>query len=236
MSNLLASVQTSVRRELDVVNASVKQHRIGFVLPGVVLLVEFAMIPTRLLAGPQEPASDVREEEREEYYRKRALKIDTLVCLRVLLAVLALLFTPQNLWGKCVVVMLWLCSVTNIVAAVIHYGIVEGRPARVFSIPRVIVLSLLNYLEVILWFAVIFATCGRFNVGHLGPLDAIYFSGATVFTVGYGDIVPLGGTRLLALLEVSVGVLILVILIGRMLGSASTLGEYARKITPRKRE
>ncbi len=101
-----------------------------------------------------------------------------------------------------------------------------------FNLPRVIILSLVNYFEVMLWFAAVYAVSGKFNVGRLNSLDALYFSGATIFTIGYGDIAPLGGTRLLAILEVLIGLLVLAILVSRMLGSARVIEELCAKMPP----
>ncbi len=39
-------------------------------------------------------------------------------------------------------------------------------------------------------------------------LDLLYFSGETLFSVGYGDMLPIGVTRLFALLESMIGILL----------------------------
>ncbi|SDK33837.1 potassium channel family protein [Sediminibacillus albus] len=47
------------------------------------------------------------------------------------------------------------------------------------------------------------------SLSNVGPLEslahALYFSGVTLMTVGYGDIVPIGLGRVLALLEALIG-------------------------------
>ncbi|WP_053363233.1 ion channel [Bacillus sp. FJAT-27251] len=38
--------------------------------------------------------------------------------------------------------------------------------------------------------------------------NLLYFSGVTILSVGYGDLIPVGGARFFALLEASIGILL----------------------------
>jgi Ion channel len=58
-------------------------------------------------------------------------------------------------------------------------------------------------------------------------LDAIYYSGVTFFTLGYGDIVPIGGPeRLLAVVEAFLGLGIVALVIGFL---PTLYGAYSRR-------
>jgi potassium channel LctB len=46
--------------------------------------------------------------------------------------------------------------------------------------------------------------------------DSFYFSVATATTLGYGDILPLGASKMLAVLQASVGVMVFTVFVGKM--------------------
>jgi potassium channel LctB len=46
--------------------------------------------------------------------------------------------------------------------------------------------------------------------------DSFYFSIATATTLGYGDILPLGASKMLAVLQASVGVMVFTVFVGKM--------------------
>lgn len=46
--------------------------------------------------------------------------------------------------------------------------------------------------------------------------DSVYFSVTTVTTLGYGDILPLGLSKSLAMIQASVGVMIFTVFVGKM--------------------
>ncbi|MGZ5009186.1 MAG: potassium channel family protein [Methylobacter sp.] len=79
-----------------------------------------------------------------------------------------------------------------------------------------IVLSLKSYLELLLDFALLYAiTDASLWKGCIAPLkitDAIYYSGITITTTGYGDITPINWyPQFLAVYEVFCGVILLVV-------------------------
>lgn len=45
-------------------------------------------------------------------------------------------------------------------------------------------------------------------IADTGFLNCLYFSGVTILSVGYGDLVPVGSARFFALIQASIGVLL----------------------------
>jgi hypothetical protein len=70
-----------------------------------------------------------------------------------------------------------------------------------YSYSRSLVLALLNFVEAILGFALIYL---RFEalVGATTALDAVYFSAVTATTVGYGDVFPTPEGRIIVMLQI----------------------------------
>ena len=99
---------------------------------------------------------------------------------------------------------------------------------------RIVVIALINYVEVVVAFAVLYAMNRDFafakTQGALhGPGDALYFSAISGLTVGYGDIVPTGASRTYVVAEVFTGMFLLAVLVGRMLGSMERIPELGEK-------
>jgi hypothetical protein len=91
-----------------------------------------------------------------------------------------------------------------------------SRTPRVASLARTVVLSLLNFAELILCFGVAYATSSH-NLKHAKTwFDPYYFSTITQVTVGYGDLLPLNRLRLLASAQAIFGFVLAVLVIGRL--------------------
>ncbi len=52
--------------------------------------------------------------------------------------------------------------------------------------------------------------------------DSFYFSVATATTLGYGDIIPLGASKMLAILESSIGVMVFTLFVAKMASEGQT--------------
>jgi len=90
-------------------------------------------------------------------------------------------------------------------------------PQRVATLARVMLLSVWNFFELILLFGIIYASpFGTLNM-PMTAWDGLYFSAITQFTIGYGDILPLGWTRAIVGAQTSVGFVFALFALSRMI-------------------
>ncbi|GEM01872.1 potassium channel LctB [Halolactibacillus halophilus] len=66
--------------------------------------------------------------------------------------------------------------------------------------------SLIYYSLFLNDYVVVHDTVNNRTISHFG--DYLYFSGVTLLSVGYGDLVPVGVAKIFSLLEASLGLLI----------------------------
>jgi Ion channel len=84
------------------------------------------------------------------------------------------------------------------------------------SAVRTLVLSFLNYLELLICFGIVYVTMLEKLEGAEGWLDAIYFSVVTQLTIGFGDIRPIGVARFVASAQGLVAVAFTILILGRI--------------------
>lgn len=100
------------------------------------------------------------------------------------------------------------------------------HPERtVHNIGRSVVLLLFNYIYIILGFSILyqidFVSLSMSNL-NTSFVDFIYYSTATISTLGFGDIHPTSSYgQILTTIEVIMGFVILVISIGKLIGSTN---------------
>lgn len=114
--------------------------------------------------------------------------------------VAALLLAPnQPPWVQGLACVLIGLRVVDIVRAAVDINLLGGLPGsrpEVAYLQRSAVLAIINFFELMLCFAVVYASsflAGRWTATEFDPL---YFSAITQLTVGYGDIAPQGLARL----------------------------------------
>jgi hypothetical protein len=84
------------------------------------------------------------------------------------------------------------------------------------SAVRTLVLSFLNYVELLVCFGIVYASFPGSLTGSSGWIDDIYFSVVTQLTIGFGDIRPVGIARLIASAQGLISVIFTILMLGRI--------------------
>lgn len=85
------------------------------------------------------------------------------------------------------------------------------------SAVRTLVLSMINYLELIVCFAVLYESMPQQLAGANDWTDALYFSVVTQLTIGYGDVTPIGPAKAVAAVQALFTFAFTVLLLGRII-------------------
>lgn len=85
------------------------------------------------------------------------------------------------------------------------------------SAVRTLVLCMINYLELIVCFALVYLSLPTQLVGANGWTDALYFSVVTQLTIGYGDVTPKGIAKAVAAVQALFTFAFTVLLLGRII-------------------
>lgn len=158
--------------------------------------------------------------------RYQALAVD-LYLIALLGITLAVLFSDMvNRSPFAVAIALF--GIVDIIAYQVTTVLVDGPAGRlrITSPVRPVVLSLMNLLELVVCWAILYRNLG--NVGGAlwqdRPMDALYYSAVTMSTLGYGDFFPQDDvTRLLVIAQLAAAILIVGTILPLVQSSISTL-------------
>jgi hypothetical protein len=100
------------------------------------------------------------------------------------------------------------------------FDALSGRPDELAaSRARMLVLSGINFLELVICFGIIYAMNITYLHGAGNPLTAFYFSTITQLTIGYGDVYPMGWLRIAVAVQGIMNTLFVVLVFGRLMAS-----------------
>lgn len=180
---------------------------------------------------PQSFVGDRLSHQRGEHFtadpeaatRLRAWRVDVFVLASVALE-LTIFFTIFHAptWLRIVLLAMPVLRILNIIEVTVNLNVFDALTSdvkpRVASVVRTLILTGINYVELIFCFGIIYAVALADLHGARDPLDVIYFSSITQLSVGYGDIVPTGLLRLAAVAQAMLGLFFTVVLLGRFAG------------------
>jgi hypothetical protein len=86
---------------------------------------------------------------------------------------------------------------------------------NVISRQRSLILVAINYVELMLWFGLIYALNYQSLHGADQPATAFYFSIITQLTIGYGDVYATGWLRIVAAAQGLIAALFVIVVLGR---------------------
>jgi hypothetical protein len=86
---------------------------------------------------------------------------------------------------------------------------------NVISAVRTLTLAAINYVQLMLWFGLVYALNYQLLHGAGQPVTAFYFSVITQLTIGYGDVYAMGWLRIIAAAQGLIGALFVIVVLGR---------------------
>ncbi len=194
------------------------------------LMTTGAEFPSRFFLGRR---SDLKFSKDEKalytYAQRRATRVELYVCSWVIIEIACIGFCflkPLPVLIPATVTGLAILRINEIFLSNVNIGIfrASGNPT-VAQLLRIFILLIINYGELWLCFSGLYsAHLSNIKNGQT-PWDAIYFSGVTQLTIGYGDLFPLNWLRFVALLQGWIGTMFLLLILGRLLTAMPYLTE-----------
>jgi hypothetical protein len=137
---------------------------------------------------------------------------------------------PQSArWLVAVLATLRVIELVQAPVNAVVFDAIGGRPEmQVATHIRLLVLTVLNVLELSVWFGVVYALRLNELKNAGGKGDAWYFSFATQFTVGYGDIYPTGILRVIASIHMILAFFLILVVLARVLAVLQPMKQMSR--------
>lgn len=133
-------------------------------------------------------------------------------------------------WVLIPIATLRVADITQVVVNVAIFdrlGFSKQSTQAVEDVTRSLVLLVWNFFELMLWFGLAYLPlCFLQSNGSFW--SRFYFSGVTQFTIGYGDLTPIGWARAVAVVQGGLGWILTVIVLARLIASLPCITELAR--------
>lgn len=183
------------------------------------------IIPTRSLI--HSGLHDLNDRSEKETYiiermRHRSRHVDNYILAWIVFEVLlAVMLDLTEIFWLCVVIRVLMgLRIIDIAQANINLNVfdrlrfVETSHVTV-SVTRNLILAAITYVELVLVFAVVYATMPANIHGLVHTYDCFYFSLTTQITVGYGDLHPVGIARYVGTLQGMIGLFFSLLIMSR---------------------
>jgi len=187
------------------------------------LVLEVLLSPTRVIADRLKKKWDAAAFIRRWSLGFLVFALGT----SVLVYILSLQSTGRRVPFWLVLIFVWLIPfsrVNEVFCAFLHDSLdrIRGRPPTIpLQAADRIILAGCSYVETIINFGLIhyLVFSSNFSRSFRDILEAIYFSGVTITTLGYGDLAPCGALpQMLSIYEVLIGYVLVVVAFGAYLG------------------
>lgn len=168
----------------------------------------------------------LEETQSREFVKRRARAVEMYVLWWLIIEfVLVVLSCRGSLptwigWGLVIVAVTRIIEIVQVTGnAALFVPLSCGGGDRVANSTRILVLSGINFLELLVCFGVIYAVNYTYLHGAGRPVTAFYFSVMTQLTVGYGDVYAIGWFRIVPATQALAGVFFVILVFGRFMAS-----------------
>ncbi|WP_081612666.1 ion channel [Methylobacterium sp. 88A] len=139
----------------------------------------------------------------KEYAANRILRIDIYILFWVLLEIFFIILisnacTMSNIFVYILVALstIRLVEIFQVNINTMIFDNIQRKSEAVASKERMIVLAAINYIEALILFGIIYAANSNLLKSDTNqPIDGLYLSAMTQFTIGFGDVSPIGWLR-----------------------------------------
>ncbi len=208
----------------------------GWIAPVFRIMLEWLTWPGIIILSSPRVSHDLSDQEHLAFSKCRARTVDTFITVCVAVELLAFVTIAKSDGWICwipIAFVTW--RILDVMATALHVSLFDefdtSKERYVHSAPsRVILLGLLNYVELLICFAAIYAIDATLIVPTNTSIksafaDAIecplHLSCITQLTVGYGDLVPSSWLRFITWLQGASGLTIIAILIARYMSEVA---------------
>jgi hypothetical protein len=202
----------------------------SIIVPALVTLFDWFSYfsPARIIIGYKDNNIHPKNPAFIDHQKKRSKKIEVYIISCLLVEVFCLLIIQYEDYRtgfmvviKNIIIFFIFSRIFDLFQSMINVNIFaplrNPQSGVVSSVRRTVVLSLINLVELILCFALVyFHNRTDFNK-VLSLSDSLYYSVITQITIGYGDIYPLRWMRIVASIQALMGYLFSIFMLGRFI-------------------
>lgn len=156
--------------------------------------------------------------------RSRAIEYYICCCVivEIILVVVVCVYTWPS-WGMILLAIFPSLRIVEIIQVTVNVtlfdALITHSDELAASRARLLILSGINFLELVICFGIIYAMNITYLHGAENPWIAFYFSSITQLTIGYGDMYPTGWLRIVVPVQGIMNTLFVILVFGRLMTS-----------------
>lgn len=182
--------------------------------------------------------SDLTPEEisNTDFTRKRASTVEYYILIwfgvATLLTILVITLNP-NIILILISYFFATIRIIEIILVTVNVTVFDRFTGRsdntIASSARIVVLTSINFVELALWFGILYALGIDKLIGAGRPATAFYLSFMTQTTIGYSNVYPTSYLRIVAVIQGLVAILFLVLVIARIITALPPINAFRNK-------